>query len=117
MNPLLKKEPSNLILHVGTNDAIEKSEGQIKNELNNLTNYITEKLPQCKVFLSLPTLRIDNSAAERTLREVRKYFTDYPRTIEHRNIDDTCLAKKGLHLNPKGTGRLAINYISIMKCL
>ena len=74
-------------------------------------------LPQCKIFLSLPALRMDNSDAEKTLKEVRKYFSVNPRTIVHNNIDNTCLAKKGLHLNPKGTGRLAINYISLMKCL
>ena len=37
--------------------------------------------------------------------------------VSHDNISDDCLGAKGLHLNPKGTGRLAVNLISQNSCL
>ena len=104
-------------MHIGTNDATKKSPGQIKNEINNLTIYIKETLPDTKIVFSLPTLRTDNYKAENTLDEVRNYFKDDPDIIVNNNIDRSCLGRKGLQLNPKGNGRLAINFISFLKCL
>lgn len=119
LKPLLKKKPTNIILHIGTNDATDKTPGKLKNEINNLKTYIKENLPDVKLMFSLPTLRTDNPQAERTLKVVREYFSSENETvfISNDNIDKTCLGKQGLHLNPRGTGRLAINYISRMKCL
>ena len=37
--------------------------------------------------------------------------------IENENIDSSCLGKAGLHLNPKGSGRLVMSFISQMKRL
>ena len=117
LKPLLKKEPSTIILHIGTNDSTNKTSGQIINEMNNLTNYIEETHPKVKIFLSSPILRFDNPIANRTLEEVRTYFKSLPNTISNCNIDKGCLGGKGLHLNPRGSGRLAINFISLMKRL
>ena len=66
LKPLLKKKPSHIILHIGTNDAIKKFPGQIKNEINNLSTYIKEILPDVNTTFSIPTLRTDHFNAEKT---------------------------------------------------
>ena len=117
LKPLIKKEPSIIILHIGTNDSTNKTSGQIINEINNLMNHIQEMHPKGKIYLSSPILRFDNPNANHTLEEVRTYFKSLPNSILNCNIDKGCLGGKGLHLNPRGSGRLAINFISLMKRL
>ena len=37
--------------------------------------------------------------------------------IRNDNIDGSCLSKGGLHLNDKGSGRLAMNFLSLIRRL
>ena len=37
--------------------------------------------------------------------------------IDNDNVDRSCLGRKSLHLNAKGSGRIAINFISQMRRL
>ena len=117
LTPLLKKKPTNIILHIGSNDAIHKSDVEIIDEINNLKRHIENTLPEIKVFLSCPVIRTDNTRANLTLRKVDKYFKSLPYIVKNDNVDSTCLGKMGLHLNRKGSDRLAINYISLMRRL
>ena len=117
LTPLLKKKPSNIILHIGSNDAPYKTVDEIENDLSKLTDYIQKILPSVKIFLSSPTVRTDNIQANMVLRQLYNKLKDLPNIILNENVDISCLGKKGLHLNPKGSGRLAINYISLMKRL
>ena len=65
--PLLKKEPDHILIHVGMNDATNKSSGKILEELLRLKLFIQKKLPSCKVILSLPTIRNDDAKASLTV--------------------------------------------------
>ena len=81
-----------------------------------LKSYIMSKLPNSQVFISCPVLRTDNAKASLTLLGVRSKIMHLDENvIIHENIDNTCLGKAGLHLNAKGTGRLAMNFISLMR--
>ena len=115
--PLLKKKPTNIILHIGSNDSPNKTAEQIANEIENLKCFIKANLPDVKIFLSCPVVRTDHIRANLTLRQLDKIFKYMPNFINNDNIDNTCLGKKGLHLNPKVSGRLAMNYISLMRGL
>ena len=115
LEPLLKKKPKNIILHVGTNDSAYKSAGKMINELKNLAIHVKEVLPDANIYISNPTIRTDNATANHRLNEVRNYVKTMKNSIFNENIDISCLSQKGLHLNPKGAGRLAINFISLMK--
>lgn len=118
VKPLLKKNPTNIIIHCGTNDSSAKSSGQIINELTNLKNFIEEKAPGINVIFSSPTLRVDNLILNNKLLAVSKYLAEnFTFLVLSRNIDRSCLGKKGLHLNPKGSGRLASNLIALVKRL
>ena len=115
--PLLKKNPTNIILHIGSNDAPRKTADEIENEIMILKQFIVNNLPNVKVFVSCPTVRFDNARANAVLRDLNNRLKLLPDIIINDNIDNACIGKKGLHLNKKGSGRLAINYISLMRHL
>ena len=54
--PLFKKEPTNVIFHCETNDALYKSPEEIIGELMKLELFIEVKLPNSSVIVSFPTL-------------------------------------------------------------
>ena len=115
--PLLKKKPTNIIIHIGSNDAANKNADQISEEITNLKEFIENILPDVHIYISCPVLRLDNAKANSTLRELSKILKSLHKVIVNDNIDGSCLGRKGLHLNPKGSGRLAMNYISLMRRL
>ena len=115
--PLLKKRPDNIILHVGSNDSTFKGWEDITAELLNLRKFILAFLPNVKLFFSSPIIRTDNQAANSTLIVISKFFSKwFDNVITHDRKDSSCLSD-GLHLNPKGSGRLATSYITLMKRL
>ena len=117
LKPLLKKNPSTIIIHIGSNDSVHKTANEILNEIENLISFIKEILPDVKIYHSCPILRTDNVRANAVLNKLNQILKDKPNSIHNENIDESCLGRKGLHLNPKGSGRLAINYISLMRRL
>ena len=118
LKPLLKKKPSNIILHIGTNDSLEKTADEIANELTNLKAFIKNELPTTNVFFSCPVMRLDNSKANLVLRKLSVWLKlSTNNVIVNDNIDGTCIGKRGLHLNAKGSGRLAMNFIALMQRL
>ena len=111
--PLIKKKPANVILHVSTNDAPDKSARMIFQELSNLKVYIENELPKARVLISCPIFRTDNEKANRTLQELdSKLKGSAYDIVSHDNIDGTCLSRRGLHLNRKGSKILGENYIA-----
>ena len=116
--PLVKKRPTNIILHIGSNDAIDKTSDHILKEILDLKSNILSILPTVRVYLSCPTIRLDNRVVNDVLRDLDlKLKSLTGDIISNDNVDRTCLGKKGLHLNPKGSGRLAMNYIALMRRL
>ena len=72
--PLLQKKSSHIIVHTGRNDAYDSTSREILNKLLNFLNkllnlklLIQEKLLDCKVLISTPTLRSDNRKATLTV--------------------------------------------------
>ena len=72
-----------------------------------------KQLPNCRVIVSKPTLRIDHGKANLTLRNVHKHPETLDlKCIENGNINAQYLGQKGLHLNSKGKGRLTLNFLN-----
>ena len=118
LEPLLKKRPTYIFLHIGSNDSINRLPDDILYRLDALKDHIMAKLPDSKIYLSCPTIRTDNGTASLTLNKVREYMiANMDNVIVNGNIDRSCLGKAGLHLNAKGSGRLAMNYISLIRRL
>ena len=116
--PLLKKKPSIVILQIGSNDSTEKNSSEIFEEISNLKDHIESVLPNVKLYVSCPVLGVDNPKANLTLVNLGKQLQSiFSNVIINDNIDTSCLGRKGLHLNPKGSGRMASNFISLMRRL
>ena len=67
----MRKRPSQVILHVSTNDAVTSDPSAIVNQLINLIEDIESGLPYSMVTLSLPIMRADNTKANKTLAAVK----------------------------------------------
>ena len=48
---IIREKPTNVIMHIGTNDAPTSSSREIQDNLLELKSLVNEKLPQCKVWL------------------------------------------------------------------
>ena len=111
--PIIAKQSDYLILHVGTNDTTTNTSRKIIGDLLMLKSNILKQLPICRVIVSKPTVRIDHGKSNLTLRNVNKYLeTQNLKCIENGNISAQHLGQKGLHLNSKGNGRLAISFLN-----
>ena len=69
---IIAKRPDYLILHVGANDAPTNTSRKIIDDLLMLKCNILKQLPNCRVIVSKPTVRIDHGKANLTLRKVNK---------------------------------------------
>ena len=114
--PLMRKKPSALILHVGTNNTVSDSSKVILKKINSLISYIKINNPECRIIISQPVRRTDNGKATLTLNNLNKLLAELDvDKIDNSNIDVSCLGKRGLHLNSIGTGKLALNFIKFLK--
>ena len=118
LQPLLDKQPDHIILHISTNDAILKTSEEILTDLLQLKSHIESTLPSCNVIISEPIMRCDNGKANITIKHlIEKLRRLNIRLLYNGNITKDHLSKKGLHLNMKGTGRLALNIITYIRQL
>ena len=77
-----------------------------------LKQHIESVLPRCKVILSQPIVRSDSKKAASTIHELIPLFNNLDLFImDNSNIGEDQLGKKVLHLNTRGTSRLAMNIL------
>ena len=114
--PLLRKKPSDLILHIGTNDAVSKTSDQILDGILDLKKHVENVVPGIKVIISKLIIRSDNPKTNSISGNVNKKLVKMGiNLLDHSNISLDDLGRKGLHLNEKGTKRLALNIISFIR--
>ena len=98
--PIIQKKPSNIILHVGTNDAKNLPSRTVLDNLLKLKALVKDKLPTCKVFISTPMLRTDDGTAQIAVSQLTKHLLQLNiDTVNNNNINIRHLGSKGLHLN------------------
>ena len=73
--PLLRKNPSNVIIHAGTNNAKTESSTQMIKKLSNLKDFIVSILPNCKVVFSQLIHRMDHGKAQLTVKVTNEKMT------------------------------------------
>ena len=118
ITPLLRKKPTNIILHIGTNNAVYGNSNQIIDKLMKLKEYIMLKLPNCNLIFSSLINRVDDAKAQLTVTMTNNRLAHLDiRVINNNNINGKHLGRKGLHLNSHGTGKLAVNFIKVLKTL
>ena len=110
VNPILKREPDYIILHVGTNNTTSLTACDIIGKLLQLKSAILHDPKSCKVIISQPTLCSDNVKAALTNHHLCNLLEELNIDILKKcNIGSKHFGRKGLHLNPHGTARLALN--------
>ena len=116
LTPLLRKKPSVLILHVGTNDAVTKTSDEILNEILDLKKHVENAVPGIHVVISKMNIRSDNRKANTMLGNVNMKLVKLGVTLlDHSNILFSDLGRKGIHLNDVGIKKLALNIISLIQ--
>ena len=77
---------------------------------------ISKQLSNCRIVLSKPTIRHDHGKANLTIRNVNKHLENLElECTDNNNINAEHLGKKGLDLNPKIKGRLALNFLKQLR--
>ena len=118
LKPYLKRPPTNIILHFGTNNSINYSSSVILNKLLSLKNFIHTELPESNVILSNIIDRSDNGIARLKILNFNKHLNSLKiDTIDNGNISSEHLNGSGLHLNRHGKGKLAMNLIKKLRKL
>ena len=116
IGPLLEKSPSRIIVHVGTNDAVESTSDEMMAKILDLRSYILDILGNVPVIISQPIFRSDNGKANCAIRNLNNKLGDLKiPLLDNSNIEEKHLGKKGLHLNSWGVSRLAMNCISLLR--
>ena len=65
--PLMRKKPSALLLHMGTNNTVSDSSKIILKKIKSLISYVKINNPVCRIIISQPVRRTDNGKARLTL--------------------------------------------------
>ena len=116
IKPLLKGCPDNIVLHVRTNNMVNELSKLVLDKLLNLKKFIEHTLPESNVVISNLITRIDNCKACLTVIKANEHLHGLQiNVIDNGNITSNELNKGGLLLNPRGLGKLAINFIRRIK--
>ena len=114
--PIIQKKSSNIILHVGTNDAKNLQSRTVLDNPLKLKALVKDSLPTCKVFISTPTLRTDDGKAQITVSQLTKHLLPLKiETVNNNNINIRHLGSKGLHLNQLGSKLLSKNFLNAIE--
>ena len=117
VKPLLKKNPSHFIFHVGTNDLSCNSPDKIVDSINSLVEIVSSKGVGCSVSnLTVRKDRLSEKAIE-VNRLLKDSIGGKIGIIDNTNLNESHLKGSGLHLNRRGSVALARNMINCIKSL
>ena len=122
MHSHLKKlsqcKPEYVLLHIGTNNCVNSTSDEVLNKLKHLKEDIEKRLPSCTVYISLPTIRTDNTQANTIIRNLNVKLNQLNYLLmENSNIREIHFGKRGLHLNDHGIRKMTSNIICLIKRL
>ena len=117
--PLLRKRPSSVIAHIGTNDAAFSNAKKIAEDLLKLQKFIISQLPECQVIISSPVNRLDDPKKAVVIRNVNVVLKNMSEIelIDNNNTTVKHLGKRKLHLNLSGSTMLARNILEKLRSL
>ena len=116
IKPLLKGCPDNIVLHVRTNNMVNELSKLVLDKLLNLKKFIEHTLPESDLVISILITRTNNGKASLTVIKTNEHVHGLQMdVIDNGNITSNKLSKLQLHLNPRGFGKFAINFIRRIK--
>ena len=115
VKPLLRRNPKNVILHVGTNNLQSDRPKSIKSKFNKVIQTIREEKPGVRIAISALTTRTDDTNLTSKVNSVNNTLEQYCNAnnidfINNNNITSSHLNTGGLHLTRQGTLNLASNF-------
>ena len=104
---MLRKKPTALVFHVGTNNSSNETSFQIYDKLLNLVHFVKENNLNCHVVLSSPIDRLDDGKVALTIKRLNSSLSEFSLDIiDNSNIGHSFLGMQRLHLNEHGVGKL-----------
>ena len=70
LKKLMLCKPEYVLLHIGTNNCVDSTSDEVLNKLKGLKKVIEKRLPSCTVYISLPTVRTDDTRANIIIRNL-----------------------------------------------
>lgn len=120
--PSINKSPDAIILHCGINDLMNTSSTpkQIGDQLYDTVKSIKEQLPTCKVYISNVVKQAKYTNINGNIEQLNEILCNICKTnninyIDNNNITLEHLNGSKLHLNDKGTAKLASNFRDCIK--
>ena len=114
LQPIISRMPDHVVLHIGTTDL--SSSKEVVSKIVSLTNKL--KVHEINIVVSSLIIRsgpLNDKVIE--VNELLKSNSDKFEIVEHSNISGTHLKGSGLHLNKRGDGALALNFIKCIRGL
>ena len=114
----LRKKPSRVILLTGTNDCMNNDWSRVIEKMLQLQIFIEERVPNCEVIFSTLIPRFDNHKAQQAVCKVNQELMKLKLNVmKNGHFEREHVGKKGLHLNPRGVGKLITNFVNFLKNL
>ena len=106
LQPLLVKCPKIIIIHTGTNVALELTSRQLMDKLMELKSFILERLPNSKVICCTPVMLTYQAKALLTINKLNDLLNEKHKNeiINNDDINESLLGRKVLHLSIKEAG-------------
>ena len=87
-----------------------------------MADSVRSKLPNCKLAMSNVTTRKDKNEIDKKVETFKIKLSKFCKKnkidiIDNKNLDDSCLNYKQLHLNRKGNSYLANNFLDYLDCV
>ena len=121
IKPNLRKNPDAIVIHVGTNSL--RSSTSVRDCAEEITNLVTVIGNESSADLAIPGIipRSDEESVAVKVSGVNKLLKTFCTQngwgfVDHSNVcPEHDLNRSGLHLNTKGTARLATNFINYLR--
>ena len=112
----MKKRPGYLIIHIGTNNAIDYTSTKILDKLLKPKIFLHEQHQHCQDYLLTTIIRADSAKTTSVVTRLRKQLLNLKiQIIDHSNIAQNHLEVKGIHFKEKAVGRLALNFLQTIR--
>ena len=117
LQPSLQLKPSEIVLHVGTNDLRDRSSRDVAEQIVDLGSLVSSSSPDTKVTISALTQRYDEECLGKKVTDCNKVIKSFCNQngwgfVKHPNIDESCVNNQKLHLNKKGIAILVSNLVN-----
>ena len=114
IKPSLRKESDQIVIHAGTNDVT--SDHNYLNNVNKIANMVRETCKNTRLCFSSLIFLTDLKDVDKKVIKTNTYLENYCKQqnldfIGNSNIKKSNLISKGLHLQERGSSKLAMNVL------